>query len=174
MCMKNLNMNIVFCDIVSNPDNSSISLGGIGKVFSFVVENNVKKISQLPMVIFVSATQSKNPEIIDKLNPNTDFIFSNQYEVKVRLTETISGDFQDLGEFEIDPSKSYDANGLCKSTFNYTQLCLFSDVVLHNIEKSKQRYVIKLLIRQKNRNKTTDDRWIVQTIHPLQLCQSDI
>lgn len=174
MCMKNVNMNVVFCDIISNSDSSSISLGGIGKKFSVVVEENVKKISQLPMVIFVSATQSKKKEVVNKLDPNVEFAFAFKYEVKVRLTETISGDFQDLGGFELDPSQSFDSDGLCKNTFNYTQLCLFSDVVLHTPQENRQRYVIKLLIRRKDEARSSDAGWIVQTIRPLELYHNNM
>lgn len=167
MCMKNINMNAVFCDIVSDPDNLSLSLGDIGKHFYIVNEDTQREISQLSMAIFISATQSKDADIIQKIDPDQVFDFREKYEIKIRLTETISGSFKDLDKFIITPSSSSDSEGLCKNTFNCTRLCLYQNVLLPSSQE-REKFVIKLLIRRFIESRTQDDNWIVQSIHPIE------
>ncbi len=167
MCMKNVNTNVVFCDIVSNPNNLNVSLGNIGKKFHIFCENDQRKISQISMAVFISATESKNKQFLTSVNPDLVFVFKEIYEFKIRLTETISGSFKDLETFLIEPSKQSDSEGLCRDTFNYTQLCMFSDILLPK-DEDKERFVIKMLIRHYDENRTKDEDWVVQSIHPIE------
>ena len=161
MCMKNLNMNVVFCDVVAKQDGSSISLGDVvTKKFFISTENSIRKISQLSLAAFITATQAKEPQSV---NPDVVFSFDEKYEVRVRLTETYSGEFKDLASFTIEPSTSFDSEGLCRNVFTHTHLCLFSSVVLPE-KREKERFVIKLVIR---RCGAENPNWAVQTIAPL-------
>ena len=131
MCMKNINTNIVFCDIISNENNRNISLGNVVNKKFHISSNNIeRKITQLSMAIFVSATQTKNSQALSKMDSSSVFLFDQKYDVKIRLTETISGDFTDLGEFVLEPGATYESDGLCRSVFSYSHFCLFSDIVL--------------------------------------------
>lgn len=161
MCMKNLNINTVFADVIANQDGSSVSLGDIvSKKFHIIVEDEKRKISQLSLAVFVTATQAKTPKEID---PNVVFSFDEKYEVRVRLTETYSGEFTDLTSFMLDPSSSYEAEGLCRNVFQYTRLCIFSNIELPE-QRDKERFVIKIVIR---RSGAVENDWAVQAINPL-------
>lgn len=159
--MKNLNMNAVFGDVIASQDGSSISLGDIvTKKFFISKEDGNRKISQLSLSVFITATQAKSPKDID---PDVVFSFNEKYEVRVRLTETYSGEFKDLTAFIIDPSTSFDAEGLCRLVFQHVRLCVFSNVSLPET-RERERFVIKLVIR---RCGSENDEWIVQSISPI-------
>ena len=165
MCMKNVNINTVFADIVTNPENSQISLLNIGRQCCIVKEDGIRKIPQLSIAVFVGATQSKENDVIESINPDKVFSFQEKYELKVRLTETISGAFKDLGEFEIDPESGDVYEGICRHTFNYTHLGIYQDISLPS-ENEKERFVIKINIRRKMDNRKNED-WIVQSVVPI-------
>lgn len=161
MCMKNLNMNAVFCDVIAKQDGSSISLGNIvAKKYYVSTEETIRKISQLSLAVFITATQAKEHREVD---PNIVFSFEKKYEVRVRLTETYSGEFRDLTSFIIDPSTSSDSEGLCRNVFQYTRVCLFSNVALTE-KREKERFVIKLVIRCCD---SETENWTVQSIFPI-------
>ena len=161
MCMKNLNVNAVFADIIANQKGSSVSLGDIvTKKFYLTTEEDKRKISQLSLAVFVTATQAKTPK---KIDPDTVFSFDEKYEIRVRLTETYSGEFRDLTSFVLEPSTSYEAEGLCRNVFQYTLLCIFSDVELPEL-REKERFVIKILVRRCESDKKN---WSVQSISPI-------
>ena len=119
------------------------------------------------MAIFVAATQSKDDEIVETLNPDKVFKFNEKYEFQIRLTETISGVFKDLGSFEINPAEGAISDGICRHTFNYTHLGIYQDVSLPN-QNERERFVIKVLIRRKIEN-PQDGGWIVQSVNPIKL-----
>lgn len=161
MCMKNLNMNAVFCDVIAKQDGSNISLGDIvAKRYYVSTEDAIRKISQFSLAVFITATQSKEYRDVD---PDLVFSFDKKYEVRVRLTETYSGEFKDLTSFIIDPSVSSDSEGLCRNVFQYTRVCLFSNVALTE-KREKERFAIKLVIR---RCDSENDNWTVQSISPI-------
>lgn len=165
--MKNININAVLCDIVSNEDNSNISLGNVtGKKLYITEKNNDRFFSQIGLAVFVAATETKKEEQLQKIDPDFIFSFKEKYEVRIRLTETISGEFKDLGEIILNPVSSHMAEGLCKKSFNYSQYCLYSDVILPSV-KEREKFVIKLVIRRVLQDRKQDDGWIVQTIIPL-------
>ena len=165
--MRNINMNVIFCDIVSNENNSNISLGSVvDKKFHISSTNSDRTISQLSMAIFVSAIQTKNKQVLSKIDGTSVFLFSQNYDVKIRLTETISGDFTDLGEFVLEPENKFESDGLCRSVYNYSYFCLFSNIMLPP-KKEKERFVIKLLIRKKSDANSKNEDWIVQNIAPI-------
>lgn len=161
MCMKNLNMNAVFCDVIATQDGSNISLGDIvAKKYYISSGDEVRSISQLSLAVFITATQAKEPR---EVNPDLVFSFDKKYEVRVRLTETYSGEFRDLTSFIVDPSTASDSEGLCRNVFQYTRICLFSNVALPE-KREKERFVIKLVIR---RCDSESENWTVQAISPI-------
>ena len=83
----------------------------------------------------------------------------------IRLTETISGKFKDVGRFDINPVQNDIREKICRHTFNYTHLGLYKDIFLPE-KNSNERFVIKLLIRRKMEDGQEND-WIVQTVIPL-------
>lgn len=165
MCMKNINVNTIFADIVTNPENGQVSLLNIGKPCRVTKEEGTRKIPQLSVAIFVGATQSKDEDVIEAINPDAVFSFRDKYELIVRLTETVSGAFKDLGRFEIDPESGDVYEGICRHTFNYTHLGIYQDISLPE-EKEYERFVIKINIRRKIDNRQTEG-WIVQTVVPI-------
>ena len=168
MCMKNINIIPTFCDVISNNDDSTISLGNIGKRFRITTTNEGRLISQLSMSIFFSAMQSKNEQVLEQINSNETFDFRETYEIKIRLTETISGSFKDLDTFKLNALQNADSEHLCMSTFNCVRLCLYNNISLPEINNI-ERFVIKILIKKFDENKSDDenDKWIVQTIAPI-------
>ena len=162
MCMKNLNMNAVFCDVIAKQDGSSISLGDIvSKKYYISTEDSTRKISQFSLAVFITATQAKEHKEVD---PDQVFSFDQKYEVRVRLTETYSGEFKDLTSFIIDPSVSCDSEGLCRNVSQYTRICMFSNNVELPEKREKERFVIKLVIRRRDSN---CENWTVQSIFPI-------
>ena len=168
MCMKNINVNVVFADIQSNQEDGNISLLNIGKPFRCLCDNGTRKIPQLSATVFVAATQSKDQEIVKTYNPGKVFVFSEKYELKIRLAETVSGVFKDLGHFEIDPEKGDVSEGICRHTFNYTHLGIYQDISLPD-QGEREKFVIKILIRRKIENRTADGGWVVQSVVPVNL-----
>ena len=159
--MKNINMTAVFCDIIANQDSPDISLGNIGnKHFYITIENGTRKISQLSLAVFLNATQAKNAKAN---NPDNFFSFENEYEIRIRLTETFSGEFKDLTSFVVKPANGHETEGLCRCVFQYTHLCMISDISLPE-KREKERFVIKLVIR---RCDSENENWIVQSISPI-------
>ena len=108
MCMKNVNTNIVFADIAASSNQTELSLQNIGKKF-FIVEDE-RKITSLSFALFVSATEDKDAPTSDveheetNLDEKSVFKFYKEYELRIRLTETISGDFMDLTKIKFKPS----------------------------------------------------------------------
>lgn len=66
MCMKNINVNPVFADILSNQEDQSISLLNIGKSFRCIVEDKVRRIPLISMAVVIAATQSKERDKIGR------------------------------------------------------------------------------------------------------------
>jgi len=165
MCMKNVNVNAIFSDILLNQEDNTLSLLNIGKPLRLLEENDARKITQLSMAVIVSATQSRSSFASKDINPDEIFSFHDKYELMIRLTETISGKFKDVGGFEIDPAQNDIHEGICRHTFNYTHLGLYKDISLPE-KNSNERFVIKLLIRRKMEAGQEND-WVVQTVIPL-------
>lgn len=167
MCMQNVNMNPVFCDVIPTADVTNLSLGNVNnKRFRVIEENGTRKIAQISLALFVSATQTKNSEDIERINPNTTFSMNSLYDVNIRLTETVSGKFMDLEEYLFDPSKYAVSECLCRTTLNHTKLFVFQDIELPQ-RQAKECFAIKVLIRCHNNSEIADKRWTVQAILPL-------
>ncbi len=143
--MKNVNLNAVSCNIVIDNERSQVSLADIDKKITVTTTETKRKIAQLSLAVFISAVQSKDPNIVTLIDPNTTFAFNEKYQIKIRLTETISGMFNDLETFILDPTSSADSSSLCQDTYNHIRLGLYHDIVLPPASE-QERFVIKLLI----------------------------
>ncbi len=166
MCMKNININVVFSDIQIG-DDQMLSLFNVGKPVRVQHDDSIRKITQLSMAAFISATQSKDPKIIAKLNPDEVFTFSHKYELLIRLTETTSGKFKDIGHLDLDPATNDIHEGICRHTFNLTHLGIYQDISLPE-RKDDEKFVIKILIRRKT-DGIQEKNWVVQTVVPFSL-----
>lgn len=165
MCMRNINTNVVFADIVPNENGNGIfSLQNVGKKFTVVEQDGKKKITTLSMALLISASEEKNNE---HESDETTFTFDKNYEVRVRLTETYSGSFIDLATIIVEPSKTVVERGICKKSFNHTQLCYFKDISLPPDEKNQNKYVVKIVLRATDSLANGDGKFFVQSIHPV-------
>ncbi len=165
MCMKNVNTNIIFADITSNDEHSAISLQNLGKNFYISVKDEKRKISSISFALYISASEERDFTLEDAEKvDNSIFVFSKQYEFRVRLTETISGAFKDLVSMIIVPADTAEQSGLCKKVFNCTKFCHFEDIELPG-ENAKERFVIKVVVREKT--ELENNQWFVQSIHPI-------
>ena len=165
MCMRNINTNIIFADITTNQDGTNYSLENIGKKFRILSENEDKKIVSMSMALLISASEEKN---INTVMDESVFSFKNDYELRIRLTETFSGDFKDLTKIILEPQKTAVSRGLCKTTLNHTQLCFFEKIELpSNLGNNGENYVIKVVVRAIDKN-NPDKKWFVQSVHPIE------
>ncbi len=171
MCMKNVNLNGVFCDIIPSKVKNAISLGNIEQKAIFSTNSVDGKISQMSMTIFVSATETKDPLKL-VVDPNNVFSFQQRYEVRVRLTEVSTGDFKDVGGFILDPIKNGEEKGYCRKVFNQIQLCIFENIDLPKY-KEGEHFVVKLLIRAYDEENSEKFVWNVQAIYPIQINRLD-
>ena len=168
MCINNLNVNVAFIDNISRgPNNIPQSVCLLPNDSFISVRTNdagERTIPELSLAVFVSATQTKNEESVAKIDSNKTFSFAATYECRIRLTETKSGDFIDLGDFEISPANADISQGICRHTFNCTYVGTCVDVPLPS-KTDSEKFAIKALIRRKQENAEEAD-WIVQTIFP--------
>lgn len=167
MCMKNVNTNIIFADITSNNEHSAISLQNLGKNFYVSVNETNRKILYMSFALFISASEERDFTLEDaKKADDFIFVFSKQYEFRVRLTETISGAFKDLVNMTITAADTAEQSGLCKRVFNCAKFCHFENIELPN-EVEREKFVIKVIIREKT--EAENNQWFVQSIHPINI-----
>ena len=166
--MKNINLNGVFCDIIPNADNDGVSLGNVGKKFLILNSTTEREISQMSMAVFISATETKDDSKLINVDADNVFSFKEKYELRVRLTETSTGNFKDLGRLILDPLKFCESKGYCRKVFNHTHLFVFTDIKLPEYKKD-EHFVVKLLIRRLDESNPDCLTWIVQSIHPIKM-----
>lgn len=169
MCIKNINMNVAFVDVIPDEKKDFVVYFNPVKKFKISETNNIRELSLSSLAVLVSATQSKRIDT-STLNPDETIVFSQKYEIKIRLTEPITGSFKDLATFDIEPSKNVVSDGICKDSFQYVHIHMNATEELPP-KQEKENFVIKLLIRRFIDEYTEDDRWIVQTIVPLQVTE---
>ena len=177
MCMKNVNLTIISADILGNMDRKTISLGDIDKAHFYQSVNGQRKIiGSLSLALFMQAMQPKNETQLSKINPAEKLLFSENYRLKIRLTESKSGKAIDLEEFDLCPEDKAFKECVCCDTFKYTRFCLFDNISLPH-QKDGEFFVVKVLIKHITGDKAIDDQtsWTVQTVYPLTLTeQKDI
>lgn len=173
MCMKNINTDIVlFDDAFPNKDNEkNIDLlgatRGIPLVHAKKAEEGILRIPKLDILFSISATE----EIGDDSKPNhgigenseNTFYMDEQYSVRLRVTETDSGQFVDLDTFNIDPSQ--DMISLCRRIYNQKGIYQYRNVPVAIPPEGQDLCALKVLIKKKD----AQGKWIVQSMHPIQL-----
>lgn len=162
MCMKNINITAVPFTGFTGDLSSGNFCGMGGNVY--VNEENKASIH-----LFVSVIASENkgvPPLADETKYNTCF-FQESYEICIRLTESITGQFLDLGIIYFNPQSYLQEGHYCKNIAILNQACLFRDIELYkNPFNDNTAYVVKMLIRHKD-----SQDWTVQSLTPLKFEQ---
>lgn len=167
MCMKNVNLTVTYADIIGNKEDNTISLLNINKSFPITYDDeNNRIIEKLTMALFINAVETKDKKSLKNADPRTKMIFSNNYRFGLRLTESHSGNFTDLGEFSLRPNDTVITDATCCDIFKHTRLCVFDNIELPP-KHADEFFVIKLLIKPISDEETNDGDWIVQTVCPI-------
>ena len=170
--MKNVNTDIIlFDDIFPNKSDGKIDLMGITKgipaVHTEKVEEGLLRIPKLNILFSISATEetdeNKKPLHDDDETPANTFYMDQQYQILLRVTETSSGRFADLGTLDINPSQN--RISLCRRIYHQKGLYQFQDVPVAAPPDGKDLCALKVLIQRKD----ACGKWIVQSMHPIRL-----
>lgn len=173
MCMKNVNLTIMTADILGNRDAKSISLGNIDRPYYYEIINGQRNIiGSISLAMFMQAVQSKEESRVAQINPDEKLLFSENYAIKIRLTESKSGKAIDLDEFTLCPNDTVFKECVCCDTFKYTRLCIYDNVSLPK-KRDDEFFVIKILIKHLSGNPEIDNSkgWTVQTVYPISLVE---
>lgn len=167
MCMKNVNLTVTYADVIGNKEENTISLLNINKSFpvTYNDENN-RIIEKLTMALFINAVETKDKKNLKNADPRAKMIFSKNYSFALRLTESHSGAFTDLGEFSLCPNDTVITDATCCDIFKHTRLCVFDNIKLPE-KHINEFFVIKLLIKPISDEETNDGDWIVQSVCPI-------
>lgn len=156
--MRNINITAIpFTGAVG--DLSSGNLLGVGGNIYVNRENK----ASIHLLVNISASEDKSgSHFAGETKYNTCF-FEDQYEICIRLTESITGQFLDLGSILFSPQNYLQNGHFCKKIATLNQACLFRDVELYkNPFEDNTAYVIKMLVRHRE-----SKDWIVQSLVPL-------
>lgn len=173
MCMKNINTDIVlFDDALPNKDNErNIDLLGAAKgvpaVHAKKVEEGLLRIPRLDILFSISATEEidedSRPDHGKGENAENTFYMDEQYSVRLRVTETDSGQFVDLDTFNINPSQ--DMIFLSCRIYNQKGIYQYKNVPVAIPPNGSDLCALKVLIKNQN----APGKWIVQSMHPIRL-----
>ncbi len=167
MCMKNVNLTVTYADVIGNKENNTISLLNINKPFTVTYDQEKNRvIEKLTMALFINAVEPKGKQSLEESDPRVKMIFSKKYRFGLRLTESHSGVFTDLGEFSLCPNDTIITDATCCDIFKHTRLCVFDNIKLPK-QHDNEFFVIKLLIKPILDEETHNDDWIVQTVCPI-------
>ena len=171
MCMKNVNLTVTTADILGNKETKAISLGNIDRPYTYkTTDDNKRIVESISLVMFMQAVQSKEDDKIALINPNEKLLFSENYSIKIRLTESKSGKAIDLDEFVLCPEDAVYKECVCCDTFKFNRLCICDNIILPPAHDN-EFFVIKILIKHLENNPEIDanKKWIVQTVYPITL-----
>jgi len=171
--MKNVNTDVVLFDNVlpNEAEGKNIDLLGISKEIPAVRANKDKEglliIPKLDIVLSISATENidaeKNPVHEEGETPADTFFMNERYKIRLRVTETHSGQFIDLDTINIDPAQKLIT--LCRRIYNQKGVYQYRNVPVATPPEGKDLCVLKVLIQHEK----APDRWIVQSMHPIRL-----
>lgn len=168
--MKNVNLTVTYADVIGNKEENTISLLNINKSFPITYDDeNNRIIEKLTMALFINAVETKDKNSLNDTDPRAKMIFSKNYRFGLRLTESHTGAFTDLGEFSLCPKDTVITDATCCDIFKHTRLCVFDNIKLPK-KNVNEFFVIKLLIKPILDEETNDD-WIVQTVCPISLTE---
>lgn len=175
MCMNNINTNVVFFNGINNSSEQLDLLNvckGIPKVKArrSLNDNNVLIIDNLSFVLSINANEKLDLKDEKNSNPLNTFVFNEDYEIVCRLTETTSGDFMDLGHFDVSPTKESEyLNKLCRNIYSRNFICSFDNARVKVPPTDKNLCVLKINIRHKAKGTEKENTWIIQSLHPIEL-----
>lgn len=168
MPVMNLNAAITFSDVITSEDNDVFSLLHIDKSFPITYDTDGNRaIRRLSLALFLNATESKNKDFVKEANPRRIFVFDQEYQFRLRVTETKSGKSWDLKTFSIRPNDFEIHETPQFNIFKHTMVSTFSDIPLKE-KKADESFVMKVLVRPKNDGDTT---WAIQAIYPLSIVE---
>lgn len=177
MCMKNVNTDVVlFNSVLPNElDTKNFDLLGICKntpaVRAEKIREGLLRIPKLDIVFSISATEKigddKKPIHESSETPKNTFFMDERYKIRLRVTETHSGKFFDLDTINIVPIDK--TITLCRKIYNQKGIYQYRNVLVATPPDGKDLCVLKVLIQNENE----PDRWIVQSMHPIQLVVDD-
>lgn len=169
MCMKNLNTDVVFFKnvSVSGFESDNINLYDAVKTIPVVeVKANDDKtwiIPQISLMLSINALNDVQNEEIDENTIN----FGKTYAIRIRVTETSSGQCVDLGQVYIHPVE--EKITLCKHIYTKKFVCRFNDIIVTIPPQGKDLCVFKVLVQEVIDGKLSDDKWVAQSMHPVRL-----
>ena len=171
MGIKNINITLTYANIVGNTILNTISFLDIDKKHHVNIKSHNRYIQSLPLAVFINAIQNTKGTPT-KIDPRKIISFSEKYIIRIRLSEEISKQFTDLGEFIIIPEETKIPSFDGYEIFKHTRLCMFENITLLD-KKSKESFFIKILIKPLDNNSNNEDTWIVQAVYPIYLTEND-
>lgn len=175
MCMKNVNTDAILFENISGDveRNGIIDLLGVNKaipsVYAEKIDDTLLRIPALRVFFSLCAIEKKHTINDSSQSPDEDNVFhmDREYRVRLRITETSSGDFFDLDTIDVDPRNK--SIGLCNNIFTMRGAYQYTNVLVRKPGTGKDLCVLKVLIQRSN----DKDNWIVQSMHPIRLVVND-
>lgn len=181
MCMKNINTDIIFFDEAElSSDEKQMNLFSVIKetpTYKVKKSDNgtVLTIPQMNFLLSVNATEKiENGEIYHEEDetPDNTFFFDSEYKICLRVTETQSRKFVDLETFDLNQKE------ICKRIerriYNKKYACQYSNVsVAIPANNESNTCVLKVLIKRVAGEGETENKWFVQSVHPIVLDMQD-
>lgn len=174
MCMKNVNTDVTFfttANISNNPNiiNLIEAKKDVPTLLAKKIDNHTLVIPELNFLLSINANErsGNNPhETID--TPENTLFFNETYRIRLRITETSSGNFLDLSTQIIEPSK--ENINLCRKLFFKKITCNYQNICVTAPPENKDLCVLKVLIQHVSKDPNLQSsEWIVQSIHPMRL-----
>lgn len=175
MCMKNINTDVVFFDTIEYfSDSEKLNLCSAYLKYPTILAQSTENegelvIPKLSVLLSINATErivdGKVKHFSDETNDNT-FFFDDEYELRLRVTETQSGRFVDLGDVFISPKEKGSYVQLDRNIYNKKIVCCFSNVRVSKPGKCLDSCVLKILVRRKVESEEPN-KWYVQSSHPM-------
>lgn len=177
MCMKNISTDIVFFGDLSaaRTDNDDFfNLYNVAKEIPCVdVRPNDEKtwlIPRISLMLSVNAIKNINRSGDEGKDKCTDsgIDFNKKYVLRIRVTETTSGQCVDIGQLVFSPTDGQIT--LCKHIYAKRFLCKFDDIVVTIPPEGKDLCVFKVILQEFKEGEPLDeDKWVVQSIHPVKM-----
>ena len=177
--MKNLNTDIVFFTSADTPLLCDNAINFIDVALKYPLipaiqqesESGILIIPQLTFMLSINALErlSSNDSNLaqtsgeEKVNLENKIFFDLEYELCLRLSETKSGKFVDLGKDIFTPKER--SINFCRKVFSSKTLYQFYNINVVRPPLDKFYCVLKVLIRRAG----SDSKWTVQSIHPIEL-----
>lgn len=171
MCMKNLNTDVIFFSGADTPKESPgsvVNIYGMSKETPSVPVTSLGEslwgIQTLSFMLLVNASERRKDPTHDKGDtPENTVFFNREYEVCLRLTEPISGQFVDLDSYRFMPQKEQVV--LCRKIYSKKINCQYRQISVAKPNGDDPLCVLKVLVRLAGANSS----WIVQSVHPIRM-----